>query len=113
MKERILIWEIARGGEYFACTACAWEFPNPRNLTQSQHDMERFHRNSMNTFVISGARLRNLTGDELPLNGGWETSLPFQNGFHGGHQISFRAGLVDETFDTGILEYSSKQAYIV
>ena len=30
----------------------------------------------MNTFVISGARLRNLTGDELSLNGGRETVSP-------------------------------------
>jgi hypothetical protein len=38
--QRILIWEITTGGEYFACTACAWAFPNPKNLTQPQHDME-------------------------------------------------------------------------
>jgi hypothetical protein len=63
----------------------------------------------MNTFVTSGAHLRNLIGDELSLNGGREMTLFFQNGFHGGHKISFHAGLVDETFDTDSLEYSSKQ----
>jgi hypothetical protein len=32
------------------------------------------------------------------------TSLPIQDSFRGRHQISFHAGLVHETFDTGILE---------
>ena len=41
MKERILIWEITSDGECFACTACPWAFPNPKNLTQPQHDMEQ------------------------------------------------------------------------
>jgi hypothetical protein len=40
MKERILIWEITRDGEYFACTACSWAYPSAKNLTQPQHDME-------------------------------------------------------------------------
>jgi hypothetical protein len=67
----------------------------------------------MNTFVISSARLRNLIGDELSLNGGRQTTLSFENAFHGGHRISFHARLVDETFDTDSLEYSSKQTHSV
>ena len=46
-KERILVWQMSPGfkgdmsieNDCFSCTGCSWTFPNPKNLTQEQHDM--------------------------------------------------------------------------
>ena len=46
-KERILVWQMSLGFngndsiecDCFSCTVCSWTFPNPKALTQEQHDM--------------------------------------------------------------------------
>ena len=46
-KERILVWQMSLGAngdmpihsDCFTCTVCSWAFPNPKALTQEQHDM--------------------------------------------------------------------------
>jgi hypothetical protein len=39
MKERCLTWQITKDGEYFACTECSWTFPNPKKLTEKEHNL--------------------------------------------------------------------------
>jgi hypothetical protein len=42
--QRILIWQITNDGEGFACTSCSWQFPNPEELAEGEHDAKQVYR---------------------------------------------------------------------
>jgi hypothetical protein len=43
-KDRRLVWQLTTGGAGFACTGCLWAFPNPKRLTEQEHDAVEVNR---------------------------------------------------------------------
>jgi hypothetical protein len=42
--ERLLIWQVTNDREGYACSGCPWTFPNPRKLTEHEHDEAEVQR---------------------------------------------------------------------
>jgi hypothetical protein len=43
-KDRMLVWQITRDTECFACSECSWVLPNPEGLTEEEHDLSEVQR---------------------------------------------------------------------
>jgi hypothetical protein len=43
-KDRMLVWQITRDTECFACSECSWVLPNPKNRKEQEHKMADVQR---------------------------------------------------------------------